>query len=425
VLGGVFRYFSRIFAAILGGRADPTPEPKSLAPPIPKPAAASKIAPRPTPKPAATPKAAPLPRPAPKPAAAPGLHAPTSWESQPVYDLTAEDSPAPSLLDDDGPDLLDEDLFAWDPAPWEKGGVPKSIELDSLRNATLMDLAAMEQQGAGPGERKFIGRLAKAVSARGLKLPPFPDIARKLETLLSSSEVNAFKISQLVEKDPALVRAVWVRATSVQFSRPPGGLKGAIARIGNDDLWRIATRVALESSVFKVAGMQDLVEEIRLHSFAVAEVTAWMAGEKRGPNYLAGLLHDVGKFVVFRCAVSSRKTPDPHPDFVTDVVERFHPSLSALVAHAWQLGPMATAGMGFHHNPKKAPKEHRRAAFYIYLADIVAHGAAAERQGMPSKAREVLGNLKGIKFDADKAMDRAHDAFNDFEKMIAVDSEMD
>jgi anion-transporting ArsA/GET3 family ATPase len=44
---------------------------------------------------------------------------------------------------------------------------------------------------------------------------------------------------------------------------------------------------------------------------------------------------------------------------------------------------------------------------------------------MPSKAREVLGNLKGIKFDADKAMDRAHDAFNDFEKMIAVDSEMD
>jgi HD-like signal output (HDOD) protein len=210
----------------------------------------------------------------------------------------------------------------------------------------------------------------------------------------------------------------------VQFSRPPGGLKGAIARIGHDDLWRIATRVSLESSVFKVAGMEDLVQEIRLHSFAVAEVTAWMAGEKRGNNYLVGLLHDVGKFVVLRCAVSSRRNPDPHPGFVTDIVQRFHPALSVLVAHAWQLGPMACAAMGYHHDPRKTPKEHRRTAFYLYLADIVAHGAAAERQGMPSRAREVLNNLKGISFDADKAMDRAHDAYNDFEAMLSVDADM-
>ena len=44
---------------------------------------------------------------------------------------------------------------------------------------------------------------------------------------------------------------------------------------------------------------------------------------------------------------------------------------------------------------------------------------------MPSRAREVLANLKGIKFDADKAMDRAHDAFNDFEAMVAVAAKMD
>jgi len=363
-----------------------------------------------------------------KVAAASGLYTPTDYESQPVYDLTAEDQGSPAPPPPEEPVNLgtdDADLFAWDPAPWEKGAVAPTLELDALRNQCLMDLAAMDQHASGVGDRKFIGRLAKAISARGLRLPPFPDIARKLETLLSGKRADAYKISRLVEKDPALVRAVWVRATSVQFSRPPGGLQGAIARIGHDDLWRIATRVSLESSVFKVAGMQDLVEDIRLHSFAVAEVTAWMAGEKRGPNYLAGLLHDVGKFVVYRCAVSSRRVPDPHPDFVADIVQRFHTSLSVLIAHAWQLGPMAAAAMGYHHDPRKAPKEYRRTAWYLFLADIVAHGAAAERQGMPSRAREVLGSLKGINFDGDAAMDRAHDAFNDFEAMIAVDREME
>ena len=92
------------------------------------------------------------------------------------------------------------------------------------------------------------------------------------------------------------------------------------------------------------------------------DVAAWLSGKKLGAAYLAGLLHNVGKLMVYRAASTTHPVGLPDADFVEEVATKLYPSIGVMVAHAWKLGPEVAAGIGFHHDPFRAPPEYQEVA---------------------------------------------------------------
>lgn len=292
--------------------------------------------------------------------------------------------------------------------PWLRGGVPSGGSCEEVRTALLRELYEEKERQLEPADKAFLERLIQLVGTEKLDFPPFPDVARQLDSLLKERDPSMFQVVRLVEQDPALLRRVWLAGSSAAYSQPPSGLHHAIARIGFDALWRIGMAVCLHSQVFRVRGFQRRADEVRAHGIAVGELSAWIRDEKRGHHYLAGLLHDVGKLVVFRAASVKDGLDAPSRSVVEAIQDRHHPSLSLLAAHAWSLGDNVATGAGFHHHPISAPKEYHRIAQTLRAADIALHTAQQARLGRECGGLVELARMEGLGKTPGKILEKAH-----------------
>lgn len=295
--------------------------------------------------------------------------------------------------------------------PWTLGRGAAAADPSQAREGALVALADLGNEFGGGAEQAFLMRLGQTIAAEDLSLPQFPDVARELNELMSDPRTDASRLGRLVERDPSLVQRVWTQATSARYRRPPEGLHEAIARVGTSQLWRIAMRAAFDAAVFKVPGYQDEAEAVRIHGYVAAEVAAWMAGEMRGPAYLSGLLHDVGKLIIFRSAGGG---PAPDPRLVHKVVNEHHAAVGVLVGAAWQMEGAVGAALGFHHAPAKAPEKHRKLAWVVHVADIVSHRATAAREGRELPGLQALADIPGLKINSAEALEQADNALDRF-----------
>jgi len=270
------------------------------------------------------------------------------------------------------------------------------------------------------GNRKFLSRLGKDIRTEDMKLPAFPQAAKMVHHLLKRDIADAFKFAKLLDTDPALEHAVWYQANSVQYSRPASSLRGAIARLSQNKMWRLITRVSIESAVWHVPRMDHWVNQQRLHSAVVAELASHLSTNEFGPEYMAGLLHGVGRLSVYRAAVRHRRNPAPQAEFVAQISDQFYTRIGALLARTWDLDPVVTAAIAHHNAPVQANANVRHTVWMVHLANIIAHTAVAESMGLESEGRDHLTHLKGVSFDIDLAFDLAHDVISETEAFHAA-----
>lgn len=296
--------------------------------------------------------------------------------------------------------------------PWALGRNASSIDPGAAREHILSALEGLAGEHSDEADRRFLNRLGRCLATQDLDLPQFPDVARELNEMMSDPRTDASRLARLVERDPSLVQRVWTQASSARYRSAPEGLHEAIARVGTSQLWRIAMRAAFDSAVFKVPAYQEEAEEVRFHGYATAEVAAWMAGEMRGPAYLSGLLHDVGKLIIYRGAAGSSQSPDPA--LVHQVIHEHHAGVGVLVGAAWCMDNSVAAGLGFHHDPGKAPPSHRKLAWFIRISDIISHTAWHQRLGNSVPGLQAISAVPGLKLNMDDALQQAHDALDRF-----------
>ena len=312
-----------------------------------------------------------------------------------------------------------------DPRPWEKGGIAQGGSWSELLRTTGDMLQKLEQETTHEGNRAFLVRLGKDIKEDDMRLPEFPRAAKHVDHLMKRDIADAFKFGQLIETDPALERSVWYHANSVQFSRPANSLRGAIARLSQDQMWRLITRVSIESAVWHVPKMKTWVEQQTLHSVVVAEVASSLVEEVRCPEYVAGLMHGIGKLPIYRAAVRTRRGPKPDAGYVQQFCKAMHPVIGVLVGRTWDLdGPIMQA-IG-HHNAPNTAQAHKRTVWMVHLANIVAHTAAAEAEGIDTEGREILEKMPGVRFDMEATFDVAHDAISEAEAyQAAINAELE
>jgi HD-like signal output (HDOD) protein len=301
--------------------------------------------------------------------------------------------------------------------PWDGGSVTPSLDPEELRPLLMSQLFEEADRCPEQADKDFITRLIRTLGTDSLDLPPFPDVAWQLDTLLRLSDPPLVRVIKLVRREAALVRRVWTQACSAYYARPPNSLDHAVARIGFDALWRIGMSTCLYSGVFRVRGFQEHADGVRRHGIVAADVAAWISGRKLGPAYLAGLLHDVGKLMVYRAASPKRPGPLPSEALVERMCQDMHAAIGVLVAFDWKLGVEVAGGIGYHHDPDQAPLEHQGTARQIHAANIAAHTAELSRQGSDCGGLLTLLALEGIQFDVGRTIGKAHEVFESLDSL--------
>jgi HD-like signal output (HDOD) protein len=262
------------------------------------------------------------------------------------------------------------------------------------------------------GNREFVARLVRIIGTEKLDMPPFPDVARQLDKLLRQAEVPINKVVKLAEREPALVKRIWQMACSSAFAEPPTSFQYAVARVGFDSLWQIAMSTCVYDAVFRVRGYEGEVDRIRQHGVVAAEVAAWLAPDEKGQVYLSGLLHDIGKLMIYRAAVTRPGKPAPSPEYVDQVVRLYHASLGVLVAQSWKLGDWVSAGIAFHHDPSRAAADQQDIAWIVHAANVATHTAEKARNGQECGGMMALLEIDSFSFDVARTIEKAHSMFD-------------
>ncbi len=253
---------------------------------------------------------------------------------------------------------------------------------DSVEARTLLHRAMRHERDAAitASDRMFAGALIEVLDAPDLRLPDFPETAQKLDRQLATLEPNYGQVMHTIEADPTLVGSIWKIARSARFPKPPNSLSMAVSRVGLVEIWRISVQMALEAIRIPPGQFKDQADGIRHHGVLVGDVTAALVRERQGPQFLAGLLHDVGSLVILEAAARTQ----PTQEMVERVISQHHCAFGVLVAKAWRMDPSVGPAIAFHHDPLVFGTGSMDLPRLVGIADIAVSGALDHLRGRES-----------------------------------------
>ncbi|MHC1729135.1 MAG: HDOD domain-containing protein [Syntrophobacteraceae bacterium] len=223
--------------------------------------------------------------------------------------------------------------------------------------------------------------LVKDITAAAEKLPPFPDVAWKVTSLIKKM-APIKEIEEAIKFDQVITARVLRLSQSVYYGRSHNvrSLQDAILLLGSKRLIQ-AIIAACATHYYSSSNSRD-DRELWEHSITAAlisEIIARRLDQKRVLTiYTAALLHDIGKTVLNVYAKiylhSSLREIRGESDFVKAERRALgidHQELGAIVSRKWNFPTEITAAIEHHHNPDNAG-QFQEIASIIYLADQLA-----------------------------------------------------
>jgi HD-like signal output (HDOD) protein len=235
---------------------------------------------------------------------------------------------------------------------------------------------------------------------RSLGLPDFPETPMRLDQLMNEEEPNSLQVMRCIEADPKLVGRVWQRARSARFPSSPSSLDMAVSRIGMVEVWRLSLESALDTLEIRPGIFKEMAGVVRIHGAIVGDVAAGLAGQRRGPAFLCGLLHDVGQLLILQVASQG----SPERSTVQRVLDECHTGLSVLVTDVWNVTPEIIPAVAYHHNPNEVNAGARDVVRLLCLADIAVDGELDRRAKKNSGFLDAISKVTTSRALAGKAM---------------------
>ena len=251
---------------------------------------------------------------------------------------------------------------------------------------------------------------AEKIITKVLKVAALPAVALKFSEAIRDPLTSNNDLEKIVSEDSALASKVLMISNSALFNFPSkiDTISKAITIIGHKQL----SEIILSCSV--VAMFKDIPQDVInmddfwRHSIAVATTARILAAARREQNiekfFTAGLLHDIGKLIIFVEA----------PKYATEVLSRCndnnelmhkvekeilgfdHAKLGAMLLKKWKLPDDIVSPVYYHHMPSVASTDIVGPSI-IHIADIITHaielGSSGERfvPALNEKAWHALG----------------------------------
>lgn len=301
------------------------------------------------------------------------------------------------------------DLFHIDPewrivrGGWEDGRNACSTDVETIRSNAMGQVSQFRSTVQTEEDRLFLARLYEQLGERNFGLPDFPETPLKLDQLLKEEEPNYQQVMRCIEADPKLVGRVWARARSARFPSAPSSLDMAVSRIGMVEVWRLSIETALDSLEIRAGVFKEWAEAVRIRGALVGEVTAGLAGQHRGPAFLAGLLHGVGDLIVLQIA----SLGSPERSTVQNVINLFHSDFAVMVADAWRLDPAIVPAVAYQHDPTEINAGPRELPRLLCLATIAVYGELDRRAERNSQFIQAMSRFTRSRVLASKSINLA------------------
>lgn len=262
-------------------------------------------------------------------------------------------------------------------------------------------------------EMELRNQLVQRIAERRLELPMLPQTAADVLSVCNDASCDAARLAALIQRDQSLAAHTLHVSNSAAYAprEPIVSLQQAVSRLGFKTMCDIAVAVAMRSKVFVLAGHEERLRAMWVHS-ALSGAWAREIGRVRRRNvegaFLAGLLHDIGSPVVLQATLElGRGQPAPDAALLDQLIHEFHTEVAGIVLASWKLPDWMCAAVRWHHDPDLAG-EHVDYARTAQLADLLAHASEApdETTDQVLRTHPVLADLDLYEDETDELFTR-------------------
>lgn len=229
-------------------------------------------------------------------------------------------------------------------------GVP-TIDLNSAFYDVLLGKATVTHDTVNDFEQRVlhdVGELLAGDDIDNRLIPKLPDTVMELLNELRDDNTTVDELTKLINKDPGLAGDVLRLANSPYFKASQATITSidtAVRLIGQDGLKAMLSTLAMQQVLkvkpiyFKLFG-----EVIWTHSLDCATTCRKLAKQRREDELLAhltGLIHDIGKIVIFQILVNAFQKMDsaeqPESTAFRRMMTEQSVKLSVDIARQWGL----------------------------------------------------------------------------------------
>ncbi len=217
-------------------------------------------------------------------------------------------------------------------------------------------------------------------------LPSLPEIYIQIEQEVAKPDFSINKIANLIAKDINLTAKILQIVNSAYFGlqREISSINFALTYLGVNIIKSLIFYIHLFSNFKVTSENKKYLERFWQHSLVVASNSFHLANKNLKEKfeidsaYTAGVLHDVGKFVLLNTytypqnviLLAEQKTFD-NLEAEYEIYECSHAEIGAYLLGLWGFPPQIVEAVAYHHQPSSMNKNQLNLATIIHLADFL------------------------------------------------------
>jgi HD-like signal output (HDOD) protein len=235
--------------------------------------------------------------------------------------------------------------------------------------------------------------LRAKLAEKEIKLPEIPAIVAELNQVIDDPESSADDIARVVNKSPSLVATLLriVNSSFYSFHSEIDSISRAVALIGASEISTLAIGISV-ISVFKSIPKKTLdMRAFLKHSLACGLLSRIIAAHNNilqtEQCFVAGLLHDIGRVVIYKDFSSQAKVlferrATSHNLLYWEEKIHFgcqHTDIGKILLKRWNLPDTLGQRVFYHHNPSGAQEPVQ--PLIVHLADLTVNGLGLGSSG--------------------------------------------
>ncbi len=229
--------------------------------------------------------------------------------------------------------------------------------------------------------------IMECLQAGDTSLPMLPSVAMRVVELAADPDVNVGQLARIVMKDQVLASRLLTLANSAYAAprQPVTTLTQAMVRLGTATVRNLVLTVSLYSRMCDEKTYGPSSRDLMDHSIGtayLARLVAELARVDVDEAFLCGLVHDIGKLIIYKIAHEHKAAFPSDPAELAAIVADRHAEVGARALHTWHL-PESIEQPVLHHHDYQRARGARRQAAVLYYANQLSH-----RYGFGCQPRE-------------------------------------
>lgn len=229
------------------------------------------------------------------------------------------------------------------------------------------------------------GNVSRRIQTIDIKLPEAPSIITDLNNVTSDPYATSSDIARVVHKSPSLSSLLLKIVNSSFYGFPSriDQISRAVTMIGTKEISCLAVGICVMKEFSDISpDILDMNSFIR-HSYASGLIARILAARLNIPQterlFVAGLLHDIGKLLIYKYFPKHAQTIFSMAHASRDsvchaektVMGLSHAQIGMELLKKWQLPEELQDAVAAHHSPSKAT--HQTSAVLVQMADLMAN----------------------------------------------------